>query len=338
MSPVERDLPTLSGVLLVDKPPGPTSHDVVDILRRLSGLDRVGHGGTLDPMASGLLPIFLGDATKMSGFLMAHDKTYDFDLTLGTSTDTHDAEGTVTSTRPVPVGISPDRIEEVLSKFRGELFQVPPMYSALKKGGVPLYRLARKGVSVERDPRRVTLHSLQATGFDGRVLGLSAHCSKGTYVRVLGHEIGEALGCGGHISRLRRIALGTFRIRDAVSLAALQASFDRTRLGEALLPPGAVFAHLPGLRLLSRVQSRLLKGGTIPGTWVFRREGLFHAKDTIRILSQSGNLLGLAHALFDAEDGRDVPVGIPVAMVDLLFRPDSFGMDGRTVERVEEGP
>ncbi len=313
----------ISGLLLVDKPAGPTSHDIVHALRKKSGIDKVGHGGTLDPLASGLLPLFLGEATKMSGFIQAHDKSYSFDVSLGVTTDTDDSQGTVVARSPIPEDLSDEKIREVLQAFVGEQWQEPPMYSAVKQKGVPLYKLARKGMTVERDPRLVTVHSLEfLTCQEGR-LSLRVHCSKGTYVRVLARQIGDALGCGGHVSRLRRLTVGRFSVEGAVGMEVIENSWNAEDLGAALIGPEKVFLDLPSLEILPNAAPALQKGGLLPGIWFFRREGLFHAKDTIRIMGQEGKILGLAEALLNSEELSLFPGGIPVAKIVLLFRTKS---------------
>jgi len=328
---------SISGVILVDKPSGPTSHDIVDGLRRITGIDRIGHGGTLDPLASGLLPLFVGDATRMSGFVHAHDKSYDFDVTLGVSTETYDSEGAVTQVKPIPMDIDVGRITEVLSMFTGRFLQEPPMYSAVKQKGVPLYKLARKGVTVDRPPREVHVHSLQILSFDGATIRLRTRCSKGTYVRVLAHEIGNSLGSGGHVSYLRRTSVGAFTIQDALPLKTIESLWGHKDMDRVFLGPELVFRDLPGIRLLSQVQFRLQKGGMIPGVWIFKKEGLFQAKDTIRILSQGGQILGLAQALLDSENAQGCPEGIPVAKMCLVFRSNCSERTDRTPALTEKG-
>ncbi len=325
------DEDTVSGMLLVDKPSGPTSHDIVDLLREITGIDRIGHGGTLDPLASGLLPLFIGEATRMSGFVQADDKSYDFDVTLGVSTETFDSDGAPLEIRPVPPNLGPERIGEVLSRFVGTQWQEPPMYSAIKKDGVPLYKLARRGTTVERPKREISIYSLELLSFDGTVLRMRTRCSKGTYVRVLAHEIGKDLGCGGHISRLRRTSVGEFSLKDAVSLAEIESVRSMKDLESALGGPEWVFKHLASVTVLSHAQYRLQKGGLIPGVWIFRKEGLFQAKDTIRILSHGGQILGLAQALLDSEMTGEFPGGVPVAKMCLMFR-------SKYPEKVEQTP
>ena len=310
----------VSGVLLVDKPVGPTSHDIVHGLRKKTGIDRIGHGGTLDPMASGLLPLFLGDATKMSGFVQSHDKSYEFDITLGISTDTDDSQGEVLSRKPLPEDLSDEVFRAKLSGFVGDHMQEPPMFSAVKQKGVPLYKLARKGITVDRTPRLVTIYSLELIARTDGVVSLQVHCSKGTYVRVLARQIGEALGCGGHVSRLRRISVGRFSVREAVRLDVIESTWSGGDLESALIGPDRIFCDLPSLELLPHVPPALQKGTLIPGVWISRREGLFHAKDTIRIMGKGGKILGLAQALLGSEETDQFPGGIPVSRMVLVFR------------------
>lgn len=309
----------VSGMLLVDKPSGPTSHDVVHRVRKLSGIDKVGHGGTLDPMASGLLPLLVGDATKMSAFLLADDKSYEFDLTLGATTDTDDSTGVVEATFPVPGDLSSSRLEALSREFEGERLQRPPMYSAVKQKGVPLYKLARKGVTVEREPRRIEIYSLTLLAVAPPVLTFRVHCSKGTYIRVLAREIGEALATGAHLSRLRRLSVGDFSLGEATALSVMEEAWDAGVFTRSLLGPERVFGGLPGVCLLGDASSRLFKGALLPATAIFRQEGLFHMKDTIRILGQDGKVRAIAEALRHGDAMGDFPLGIPFARVSLVF-------------------
>ncbi len=327
----------ISGVLLVDKPMGPTSHDIVDKLRRKSGIERIGHGGTLDPLASGLLPIFIGEATKMSGFIQAHDKSYEFDITLGVTTDTDDSEGKVLSRAPVQEALVKDRIREVLLGFVGERLQTPPMFSAVKQQGVPLYKLARKGISAERPSRPVTIHSLDLMSLDGPVVTLRVHCSKGTYVRVLAREIGESLGCGGHVSRLRRLTVGSFSIENSVPLDEIERSWTGEDLSRSLLGPEKIFSELPSVEVLPHAPFFIQKGSLIPGVWIFRKEGLFQAKDTIRIMEIGGRTLGLAQTLISEEQASRIPGGVPVAKMILVFRVRMASTQGKTNGRSWKG-
>lgn len=213
--------PTVDGVLLVDKESGMTSHDVVAIARRSLGIKKIGHCGTLDPLATGLLIITIGRGTRIQDLLMSEDKEYAGTLRLGEITDSQDSDGTVIETRDVPP-IEPATLEEAFARFHGDFYQTPPMVSAIKKDGVPLYKLARQGKTVAREPRfvHVYTHEILATRLpeiDFRVL-----CSKGFYVRTYAHDIGEALGCGAHLKALRRTKSGRFDVKDAISIPELK--------------------------------------------------------------------------------------------------------------------
>ena len=204
----------LDGALLVDKPAEWTSHDVVAKLRNHFRIAKVGHCGTLDPMATGLLILVLGQATKLSEKLMSSDKVYEGVMRLGESTDSHDADGEVTGSMPVPL-LSTADLEEAAKSFLGDQQQVPPMVSAVKIGGVALHKLARKGIEVERQPRLIHLYSYRFTDYEEPFAYFTVACTKGTYVRVLAHDMGQKLGCGAHLTRLRRTASGKFDIADA---------------------------------------------------------------------------------------------------------------------------
>ncbi len=222
------------GLLLVDKPKGCTSHDIVDFVRKHFRLKKVGHCGTLDPMATGLLMLVIGRATKVQDLLMTEDKEYSGTLKLGESTDTQDAEGTVTSSQPVPE-LTEQQIDLAFSKFKGDFYQTPPMVSALKKDGVPLYKLARQGKTVEREPRLVHVYSYQITGVEIPRIDFVLRCSKGFYVRTYCHDIGAELGCGGHLSRLARIRSGNFSLDQAVTFPELENMKSLGDLGARLL-------------------------------------------------------------------------------------------------------
>lgn len=218
-----------NGILIVDKPEGWTSQDVVSKLRGVLHEKRVGHGGTLDPMATGVLPVFAGRATRAVEFFEHAEKAYEATLLLGTTTDTQDTTGTVLETRPVTVDEA--AVRALLPRFTGVQQQLPPMYSAVKIGGKKLYELARAGKEIERDPREITVFSIELLHFENNSARLRIHCSKGTYIRTLCHDIGQALGCGGCMAALRRTEASGFRIGEAVTLE------DAAREGEALLRP-----------------------------------------------------------------------------------------------------
>jgi len=207
----------LEGALLIDKPAGLTSHDVVDAIRRRFALKKAGHCGTLDPNATGLLVLVLGRATRLSGKLMSADKVYEGTIKLGESTDSYDADGAIVSTSPVPP-LSLDQLNAAAAAFVGDLLQTPPMVSAAKVGGVPLYRLARKGLEVERKPRLVHVYSFGFSEYHEPIGAFRVACTKGTYVRTLAHELGQRLGCGAHLASLRRMEAGQFSVADAIPL------------------------------------------------------------------------------------------------------------------------
>src|SRR5438034_844261 len=207
----------LDGALLVDKPVGPTSHDVVDAVRRRFQIKKVGHCGTLDPNASGLLVVVLGRGTKLSEKLMAADKVYEGTIKLGETTTSYDADGELTASLPVPP-LTLDQLNEAAATFVGDRMQMPPMVSAIKKDGVPLYKLARKGIEVEREPRLVHLYSFRFTDYREPLGAFRVACTKGTYVRSLAHDLGQKLGCGAHLAALRRTASGKFDVAEAKPL------------------------------------------------------------------------------------------------------------------------
>lgn len=271
-----------TGILIVDKPSGWTSQDVVSKLRGVFHEKRIGHGGTLDPMATGVLPVFVGRATRAVEFFEHAEKTYIADLLLGTTTDTQDTTGAVVSERPVEVTAT--QLEAALSAFRGVQQQLPPMYSAVKIGGKKLYEIARRGKEVERTPREITLYALELLDFSGKTARLRIHCSKGTYVRTLCHDIGAALGCGGCMAALRRVQAGAYTEAEAIPLEKIVAD----SCPEALLRPiDSLFADLPGLTL-TPAQEKCCRNGAAftstqaPGRYcVYARDGAFLALSEI---------------------------------------------------------
>jgi tRNA pseudouridine55 synthase len=207
----------LDGALLIDKPSGPTSHDVVDVIRRRFGIKKVGHCGTLDPNATGLLIIVLGRGTKLSEKMMSDDKVYEGTVKFGEATDSYDSDGEITATAPVPP-LTLDQLNEAAASFVGDQMQMPPMVSAIKIKGVPLYKLARKGIEVEREPRLIHIYSCRFTNYEPPLGQFKVACTKGTYVRSIAHELGQKLGCGAHLAALRRTVSGKFDVADATKL------------------------------------------------------------------------------------------------------------------------
>lgn len=247
----------VDGVLLLDKPQGLSSNAALQTARRLLNAAKAGHTGTLDPMASGLLPLTFGEATKFSQMLLDADKTYEAGVRLGVSTDTGDAEGQVVATHAVDV--TEAGLRTVLDGFIGEIEQVPPMYSALKRDGKPLYEYARAGIEVERKARRVTISSLKLVSFDGGSFVIRVDCSKGTYIRSLAMDIGAALGCGAHLCALRRTRIGAFGIADAVALAQLEQT-DADARDALLAPADALVSAFPRIDLDAQQTSFMLQG------------------------------------------------------------------------------
>lgn len=275
----------MNGIVIIDKPAGWTSQDVAARLRRVFGTRRIGHGGTLDPMATGVLPVFVGRATRGVEFFEHAEKTYETELLLGVATDTEDTTGTVLFRREVSV--TPGQLTAVLERFRGEIMQIPPMYSALKVNGQKLCDLARKGRQVERQPRPVTIHELTLLSREGDTLRLRVRCSKGTYIRTLCADIGEALGCGGCMQALRRTQAGEYTIAEAVPLQQLLESPEpETYLRDV----DTMFRGYPGVKLTVNQEKRCRNGNafsvTLPG-------------GTYRAYSQTGEFLMLAKV----EDG-----------------------------------
>lgn len=270
----------MNGIVIIDKPEGWTSQDVTARLRRVFNTRRIGHGGTLDPMATGVLPVFVGRGTRAVEFFEHAEKTYEAVLQLGITTDTEDISGEVLEQKPVCVAA--ERLKEILAQFRGEILQVPPMYSAIKINGQKLCDLARKGKEVERRPRPVTIHRLDLLAFDGDQARLLVHCSKGTYIRTLCKDIGEALGCGGCMAALRRVSAGAYTIEQAVPLQTL---LDAEDPAPYLHTVDSMFIGHPSVTLTPNQEKRCRNGNSFSVTL---------APGTYRAYSESGEFLMLA--------------------------------------------
>lgn len=276
----------LDGVLLLDKAIGISSNHALQAARRLFLAEKGGHTGTLDPLATGLLPLCFGEATKFAGELLDADKAYHATVQLGVTTDTADAEGQVLQTRPVAVSL--EQVENALAAFIGDIDQVPPMYSALKRDGKPLYEYARAGIDVERKARRVTIHALEMTDQDQALVNdrfsFAVRCSKGTYVRTLAADIGERLGCGAHLVALRRTAIGPYGLTQAHALAALELLGLEAR-DQLLLPVDYLLAGLAAVTLDAASACRLSNGQTLEWSGV--------AEQRVRAYDDAGRFLGL---------------------------------------------
>ena len=278
----------MDGVLVIDKPAGPTSFDVVRQVRGLLKVKKVGHTGTLDPMATGVLPLCLGEATKVAGFITEGDKAYEAVVRLGAETDTQDAEGKVVAEAPVPT-LTAALLEEALARFRGSFEQVPPMYSAVKVGGKRLYELARAGEEVERASRQVTVYELVLRDFNATQLRLSVRCSKGFFVRTLAYDVGRALGCGAHLEALRRTVSGPFTLAHALPLADLTVlSREPAALSRRLLPVSEALVDLPVVRVSAADAARVSHGVPV--------EAPVHP-GRVRVVDPSGMLLAVAEVV-----------------------------------------
>ena len=272
----------MNGIVIVDKPQGWTSQDVTARLRRVFNTRRIGHGGTLDPMATGVLPVFVGRATRGVEFFEHAEKTYEATLRLGLTTDTEDITGTVLTEQDAFV--TGTMLEEVLARFRGEILQVPPMYSALKVNGQKLCDLARKGKEVERRPRPITIHELTLLGMEAEGIRLRVRCSKGTYIRTLCKDIGEALGCGGCMAALRRVTAGEYTIEEAVPLQEL---LDAEDPAVYLRQVDTMFRNYPAVTLTANQEKRCRNGNAF---------SIGLPDGTYRAYGQNGEFLMLAKA------------------------------------------
>jgi tRNA pseudouridine55 synthase len=266
------------GVLVVDKPQGPTSFDVVESVRKARHARKAGHTGTLDPMATGVLPICLGEGTKIVQFLVGGDKTYRAGVALGVETDTQDATGRVLRERDVAVDRA--RLDEVAATFVGRIQQIPPMHSALHHEGKRLHELARAGQTVERAPREIEIHQLTVEAFDGRTFTMEVACSKGTYVRTLAADLGERLGCGAHLTALRRLSASGFSLDHAVSLDDAASA--------PLISPSAALAFLPAIPLSLDLVARIRAGARPPNDLSAGHTGL------VRLVGPGDDLVAVA--------------------------------------------
>jgi len=286
--------PVISGILNIDKPQGWTSHDVVAKVRRLSGEKRVGHAGTLDPLATGVLLVCLGQATRVSEYLMRGRKVYRAAVYLGLTTDTYDAEGRVTAGAP-EVNVTLSQLEEALSAFVGRIEQMPPMYSALKHQGTPLYKLARQGKTIERKLRPVEISDIKLLDWSSPVLTIEVACSPGTYLRSLAHDLGQRLGCGAHLSSLTRLASGHFTLEEAISLDALSEAFAADRWAELIYPLDEALLDFEAITFESHAERQIRFGQQVQGPTPSPLSSLCRAYST------EGELIALLQ--YDAETG-----------------------------------
>lgn len=288
---IKRDI---SGVILLDKPLGFSSNQALQKIKYLLQAEKAGHTGSLDPLASGLLPLCFGEATKFSHYLLDADKSYRALVQLGATTTTGDAEGEVLVSRPVDV--TEAQIKKMLNDFIGDIKQTPPMYSALKHQGKALYEYARDGVDIERAARDVTIYQIDFHGFQNHQLDITVACSKGTYIRTLAEDIGAALGCGAHLAGLRRLTAGHFKLEDAITVEAFEAMTLEQR-DACLLPPDATIATLPMVTIDADSEFYLLRGQSV---W----KANLNIQGSFRVYNEQGVFLGLGE---QAPDGKIAP-------------------------------
>lgn len=278
----------LNALLLVDKPSKITSHDVVDVLRKVTGIRKIGHAGTLDPLATGLLVMCIGQATRLSQYLTALDKEYEGAMRLGLTSASHDLEGEITATVPVDPNLSLDDIQEACKHFTGNIQQVPPMVSAVKIGGKRLYKLARAGKEIDRPPRSVTVDEFRITQWNAPDAELVVRCSSGVYVRTLCHDVGQQLGCGSLLAKLRRTRVGKFRLEDAATLDALD---SKEAVLQRAIPMGEVL-DFPSVVVNEMQKQMLAEGNAISGLNLPESGGA--SSDLIQLKDAEGKLIALA--------------------------------------------
>ena len=282
----------MNGAIVVDKPPEWTSHDVVNRVRRIAGTRKVGHLGTLDPSATGVLPLLLNRATRLAQFFTRNDKVYEGVIRFGWSTDTYDAEGAPTS-RCIDLILERERLEEIFAPFRGLILQTPPPVSAKKIAGRPAYELARKNVAVELKPVEVTVRALEILWVEGAEAGVRVDCSAGTYLRSVAHDAGQALGCGAHLKSLRRLRSGQFTLKQARTLDQLAQLAAENRLGEALVPAMQLLPEFPNEVVDQLTEAQIRQGRDF-------RVSPFRVRDGVKLVkavSRSGDLIAIGEAV-----------------------------------------
>jgi tRNA pseudouridine55 synthase len=286
---------TIDGIININKPQDMTSFGVVAAVKRITGERHTGHAGTLDPLATGVLPVCLGQATRVIEYLFNETKTYRAEVVLGVTTDTYDTTGRVLQTRDAS-GITHEMVESALAKFRGSILQTPPMYSAVKYKGQPLYKLARSGLEIERQPRPAQVYSLEITGWHPPVVTLEVVCGKGTYIRSLAHDLGETLGCGASMQSLVRLRVGPFSIEDAVTLPRLEEIFREGHGTDCLYPIDFVLTSFDAILVSHEQQCALIHGNPValPG------QPETPAGSRTRVYTADGRFLGMAR--FDGEN------------------------------------
>ncbi len=311
----------LNGVLIVDKIGGMTSHDVVDDVRRIAGMRRVGHTGTLDPMAEGVLVVCLGSATRIVQFLVGLDKVYTGCITLGAISSTYDAEGKITmEDRPIPGSVA--EIREAMVRQVGERIQIPPPYSAVKVSGRKLYEYARNGEAVPQKPRRVRIHRFDMVSYESPNISFEARVASGTYIRAMAHDLGLELGCGGFLGRLRRMRVGAFSINQAVRLDALRT--DPQMLPACLLDVTEALSHMSKITVMPDVEPMVMHGRSFHTSDILEFDGILSPGQPVLVLGSDGQALSVAKPELDhGDDGADTAQGLDPAIGEscMLFKP-----------------
>ncbi len=288
----------MHGVLNVNKPAGMTSHDVVEKVRKICGKAKVGHAGTLDPMATGVLPLCIGHGTRIQQFLVAQDKVYRVEMTLGLVTDSQDTTGKVLEENPLPEDLTEEAIRALAERFSGPQEQVPPMVSAKHHKGKRLYELARKGVEVKRDPIKIHIYELEILDVNLPVVNFVVSCSKGTYIRTLCHDMGKALGCGGTMSALVRERCGAFSITESCELEDLKAPED---INERVVSLNDALSNLPAVTIGREGQGHIRNGRSLLSGMIVHTAGTFERGQMLRVNTHNGRLLAIGEALFTSE-------------------------------------
>lgn len=289
---------------MVDKPTGVTSHDVVQELRRILGTRRVGHTGTLDPGASGVLLTCVGKGTRVAQFLTGYDKEYRAVIRLGATTDTYDGEGEIKETKE-ECQVSAERIIDAIDSFRGEIWQLPPLHSAIKYKGKRLYQYAREKKEVERTKRKVEIKEISIKGVNMPYVELKVSCSKGTYVRSLAHDVGQKLGCGAYLFSLRRTKVGPYGLQDALSPERISEVKKEGKINEALISIEEALAHLPSVAVQEDSVARVQHGVPLVSSSVSKVEGSFEPGQTVSITDEQGRIIAMGKALSRSEKFRD---------------------------------
>lgn len=294
----------LSGLLVVNKKIKMTSHDVVENLRRISNFKKIGHAGTLDPNACGILLACLGKATKIVGFLTEYDKEYEAVIKLGVTTDTYDQEGKIVQIKD-DLKVKEEEVRKAVESFKGEIWQTPPLYSAIKQNGKKLYQYARAGKQVERKKRKVFIKDIRVLEIKLPYVKLKVNCSKGTYVRSLAHDIGERLGCGAHLFSLCRTGVGPFELEDALDLEAIEKIWNEGKIGDFLIPIEKILADIPSVVVKDGFAKRIKEGPNLFPSAVLSWEKKFEKGERICIKNDQREIIALGKALRSSEEFLD---------------------------------